>query len=238
MRGRPDGGLRGSGQSRDEGTGRAERPLAGTISYWSERGGRGAQVDFIRADGSGLRRITDEYSAKRAVWRPDGRRIAGAAKARPTPHDFDIFVANADGNEPRRITRGPERDTQPSWSPNGHRIAFSRVRREGDTPEIWIATADGKAAHRIHTGGDDPAWSPDGRRIAFATATSVSVMDADGARSEASRRAANRRGRRTVVASCSPVSATATPRCTRWTTTAATSAASRRTAARALATAR
>jgi len=174
-------GCGGSGTSADKSPGRSELPLVGTISFWSERGGSGAQVYFVRADGSRVRRITDEFSAKRAVWRPDGRRIAFDGRARPTLHDFDIFIANADGSGPRRITRGPERDTQPSWSPDGRRIAFSRVRREEEMPEIWIAAADGKAAHRIHAGGEHPAWSPDGRRIAFATATSISIMDADGA---------------------------------------------------------
>jgi TolB protein len=42
--------------------------------------------------------------------------------------------------------------------------------------------AEGRRARRLHTGGDHPVWSPDGRRIASATATSVSVMDADGGR--------------------------------------------------------
>jgi Tol biopolymer transport system component len=144
-RNRPAGGGDGCGQSGGEGASGGKRALPGTISFRGEGGSGGAQLYLVRADGSGLRRITDEFSASRAVWRPAGRLIAFDGRARPTLHDFDTFVANPDGSGRRRITAAPEHDTQPSWSPDGRRIAFSRVRREPDAPEIWLVEADGKA---------------------------------------------------------------------------------------------
>ena len=79
--------------------------------------------------------------------------------------DFDIFVMNADGSGVRQLTRGPERDTNASWSPDARFVAFARERSEHSMPSIWIVRADGTDAHRV-TDGIAAAWSPNGRRLA------------------------------------------------------------------------
>ncbi len=62
----------------------------------------------------------------------------------------------------------PARQSEPSWSPDGSRIAF----RGGAFPvvDIWLAGADGGDPVRIvdHPAADDyPVWSPDGDHLAF-----------------------------------------------------------------------
>ena len=77
----------------------------------------------------------------------------------------DVWSINADGTDLTRLTEasGPEFD--PSWSPDGTRIAY---RSElGDETEIWIMNADGTHKRRLAL-GLAPAWSPDGSLIAFA----------------------------------------------------------------------
>ena len=92
---------------------------------------------------------------------PDGRTIL-----------FDmlghLYQMPVGGGEARQITSGLGFDTQPTWSPDGTRIAFVSDRSGADN--LWIANADGSNPHII-TGSDDesvftsPAWSSDGRSL-------------------------------------------------------------------------
>ena len=78
-------------------------------------------------------------------------------------------------------------DDQPSWSPNGGEIIFSRS-EDSAPPQIYIMNSRGGNTRSIS--GDNfndrhPAWSPDGDRIAFVHAKalrkpSIYVMDAIG----------------------------------------------------------
>jgi Tol biopolymer transport system component len=138
----------------------------GKISFWSDRAFDGrAQVFVMNADGSRQRRLTNLFSAKRGAWSPDGRRLAFDGRARATLFDFDIFVARADGRGVHRITRGSERDTMPSWSPDGRFVAFMRDAEGGASPALWIVGSDGRGAHHVADGGRG-VWSPDGTRLA------------------------------------------------------------------------
>ena len=99
--------------------------------------------------------------------------------------DWELYVMDADGSNPVRLTRSTGRDAQPSWSPDGSRIAF-RSDRDGN-PEIYVMDADGANQVRLtrSEGIDiDPTWSPDGSRIAFSSdrdgSREIYVMDADG----------------------------------------------------------
>ena len=91
-------------------------------------------------------------------------------------HDenFDICVMNDDGGNEVKLTDDPVRDNQPSWSPDGTRIAFRR------NLIIHVMDSDGRNLMKL-TGGREPAWSPDGGKIAYTGGgMQVWVMDADG----------------------------------------------------------
>ena len=91
--------------------------------------------------------------------------------------NFDICVMDGDGGNKVRLTVHPERDYDPSWSPDGTRIVFYR------SHHIYVMDSDGRNLMKL-SHGREPAWSPDGTKIAFtrskALKDQVWVMDADG----------------------------------------------------------
>ena len=73
----------------------------------------------------------------------------------------EIYVMNADGTNPRRLTHNSESDGNPSWSPDGAKIAF-HSKRDGNG-EIYVMNADGTNPRRLTNNSvsdDSPSWSP------------------------------------------------------------------------------
>ena len=89
--------------------------------------------------------------------------------------NLEIYSMAADGSgEPLRLTNSPGLDGDPSWSPDGTKIAFETDRHGGGF-EIYVINADGSGLTRltVSDGGEtafqniEPVWSPDGSTIAF-----------------------------------------------------------------------
>ncbi len=79
-----------------------------------------------------------------------------------------IWIMNHDGSNQRQITFAPGGDSQPSWSPDGTKIAF--VRGTGVNAEIYTVTLATGTEQRLTTNtlwDEKPAWSHDGTTIAF-----------------------------------------------------------------------
>ncbi len=80
----------------------------------------------------------------------------------------DLFIIGTDGRVSRRLTSSWGIDVDPSWSPDGERIAFVSDRL--GNPQIFVINVNGGKERRITRTGSynvTPAWSPDGERIAF-----------------------------------------------------------------------
>jgi TolB protein len=93
----------------------------------------------------------------------DGKQIAFATTE---SGDAEIYVARADGSQPRRVTFNPGIDTAPSWSPSGDRLVFTSDRC--GRPQLFLMDADGTDVQQLTFTGDwnDSAdWSPLAARI-------------------------------------------------------------------------
>ena len=96
--------------------------------------------------------------------------------------DEDIFVMQPDGSGQTAITGPPLNERDPTWSPDGTKIAL------GANGDVWTMNADGTGMVNLTNSGVDgaPSWSADGGKIAFAATRSgdfqskIYVMDADG----------------------------------------------------------
>lgn len=110
--------------------------------------------------------------------------IAYAFRQNPD-EPLQIYLMNEDGSFPVRLTLTESDEFDPTWSPDGQRIAFVSL-RDGDQ-EIYVMNADGSEQTNVtrHENKDwTPAWSPDGKQLAFSSFRDENwelyLMDADG----------------------------------------------------------
>jgi len=101
----------------------------------------------------------------------------------------EIYVMDASGSNPRRLTNNRVWDGYPSWSPDGTQIAYYTYRTQKDWV-IQVMDANGDNPRRLTDSGvcdGAPYWSPDGTRIAYSSDADctarhreIYVIDADG----------------------------------------------------------
>ena len=170
------------------------------IAFMSDRDGHVDIHDFpnyeiyvMDADGGNQLNLTnDPHDDRSPSWSPDGKRIVFSSTRAmdrfEAAHNIEIYVMDDDGANLQRLTNNLTEDQQPSWAPNGKRIAFS-ARREGHfenelgiTYEIYVMDADGKNQQRLTENRNNdwnPSWSPDSKRIAFMSDREGDVVNWD-----------------------------------------------------------
>jgi Tol biopolymer transport system component len=108
---------------------------------------------------------------------PHGRelltlRLVGPLDANGCLAFVGIFSFHIDGSHPRQLSPTLPLctgDTEPRWSPDGHRIVFRHQDLSG-LFSLWVMWRDGSHRHQISPAGMDvgsPDWSPDEDRILF-----------------------------------------------------------------------
>lgn len=120
-------------------------------------------------------------------WSPDGRFIAYSCRKKTGRQyafstDTEIYIYNVGSGECKVIPMGGGYDTDPVWSPDGSRIAWLSMERDGyeaDKTRLMVADVDYvndgmpeilnirdlTADFKYNAAG--PVWSPDGKWIYF-----------------------------------------------------------------------
>jgi len=148
----------------------------GTRITFAATHGEGQRIYVMGADGSDPRPITppDVYWPHGPAWSPDGTTIAFAASPinrDDAPSVWDIYTVAPDGGALTNVTQTSDRlrdEGGPTWSPDGHRIAFTRNGSDGSS--IVIRRLSDGVETQLTDGTfveGSPAWAPDGRWIAF-----------------------------------------------------------------------
>jgi TolB protein len=98
----------------------------------------------------------------------DGERLGGSIENRAVK---EIYIADYDGENQRRLTVQRSLNINSTWSPDGRSIAYASYRR--GPPNIFISnifqgTLEELTKERV-SNNLLPSWSPDGTRLCFAS---------------------------------------------------------------------
>ncbi len=157
------------------------------VFRWEEgHGAYGGSLYTIREDGTGLTLLSESVGDARDLGgyrlafdtspavSPDGTRVAYSTLRHSEAGEFGIAMAalqskrgtlfSRGGRERQQLTKDAASDTEPSWSPDGTRIAFLR---DGRLHTMAADGSDVRSISEVVAVSEPSAWSPDGTRLAF-----------------------------------------------------------------------
>ncbi len=123
--------------------------------------------------------VYEKLTGDRAVF---STRIAYVTKNGPK---FNLWVADADGENAQSALASTEPIISPAWAPNGSQLAY--VSFESRKPVVFVhdvATGKRRLVANFKGSNSAPAWSPDGKSLAVTLSreggSQLFLMDANG----------------------------------------------------------
>ncbi len=110
--------------------------------------------------------LADKFGNIQPALSPDRTRIAFSSNRGGS---YDLYLMDADGSNPRRLTTDPGNEGEPVWTPDGSRIVYASTPKGGQ-PQLYSLRPDGNPPQALTAGpggNQSPAASADGRILAF-----------------------------------------------------------------------
>ncbi len=131
------------------------------------------ELDLAFRPSSARQRTTGKFDARSGLdWTSNGALVYGT---RGSDHE-DLWVLEAEGSTPRRLTDDAAIEEAPAVSPDGREVVFSSTR--SGSRQLWVMPVKGGAAKPLTADlapAAEPGWFPDGRWVAFSSWRSGSL---------------------------------------------------------------
>ncbi|MDR1534392.1 MAG: hypothetical protein LBU64_04755 [Planctomycetota bacterium] len=135
-------------------------PSGRTMFYATTRMSKNPKLAMQEVNGKAWTLLTDDVMADMMpAVSPDGRWLAWCSNRYGNWSLLLRELEAPSGSSPKQLTRGPDDDIHPSWSPNSEFLAFSRFNSLDGQWQIWILDTGRKTFTAI-TEGLFPSFSP------------------------------------------------------------------------------
>ncbi len=115
--------------------------------------------------------------SQESYWAPKGNNIAFISDQDGWCH---LYLYDLEKKSLTQLTKGEYEVSDPAWSPDGAKIAFTSNRDSLVERNIWIASIpEGKLEKITRARGTNmmPLWSPDGTKIAYLHSSPYAILD-------------------------------------------------------------
>jgi dipeptidyl aminopeptidase/acylaminoacyl peptidase len=124
---------------------------------------RGGDIFTVRADGSGLRRLTSGTVVDSAPSVSPNGRVVVFERRSAAGAPADLYTVGANGGSPRALTSTPDDEHEASFSPDGRAIVFVRSVEEtggGTADDLYSVRPSGAALARLTRTGRIDEFDP------------------------------------------------------------------------------
>jgi Tol biopolymer transport system component len=144
----------------------AAQPVNGQIAF-AATVGQESRLFTVTPGQAPVQRTQQAQVSDSPSWSPNGRQVVVSSPGGYGTAPARLFVITLATGVEQALTplQAGIQDLEPTWSPDGRLIAFTRL-RSGAHAAVMVVHADGSDAVMVYA-GHSPAWAPDSRQIAF-----------------------------------------------------------------------